>query len=70
MKPPASHPYRHPDDLEVAMDLILTCRTEAPTDPWRPVHDISARLSAQSGISNDARVWVDDHDHPVAFAMI
>jgi mycothiol synthase len=70
MKPPASHPYRHPDDLEAVMDLILTCRAEAPTDPWPPVHDIRARLSAQPGISNDARVWVDDRERPVAFAMI
>jgi len=70
MKPPASHPYRHPDDLEAVMDLILTCRAEAPTDPWPPAHDIRARLSAQPGISNNARVWVDDRERPVAFAMI
>ncbi len=70
MKPPVSHPYRHPDNLAAVIDLILTCRTEAPTDPWPPVHEIRARLSAQPGIVYDARVWVDDRDHPVAFAMI
>ncbi|MGQ9550570.1 MAG: GNAT family N-acetyltransferase [Roseiflexus sp.] len=70
MKSLASHPYRHPDDLETVTDLILTCRTETPTDPWPPVHEIRARLSAQPGILDDARVWVDDRDRPVAFAML
>jgi len=50
MKPPASHPYRHPDDLEAVMDLILTCRAEAPTDPWPP-STTSVRGSAHNPAS-------------------
>ncbi|MFQ3631111.1 GNAT family N-acetyltransferase [Roseiflexus sp.] len=66
MKPPAARPYRHPDDLEPVVDLILTCRAEERIDPWPPVHDIRARL----GDADDARLWIDANDRPVAFAMI
>lgn len=66
MKPPASRPYRHPDDLQSVIDLILACRAEERIDPWPPVHDIRTRL----GASDDARLWIDKRDRPVAFAMI
>lgn len=66
MKPPASRPYRHPDDLKSVIDLILACRAEECIDPWPPVHEIRTRL----GASDDARLWMDERHHPVAFAMI
>ncbi|GIV82873.1 MAG: hypothetical protein KatS3mg051_2227 [Anaerolineae bacterium] len=66
MKPPASRPYRHSRDLDVVIDLILACRTGERIDPWPPVHEIRARLGTEDG----ARLWVDEGDRPVAFAMI
>lgn len=66
MKPPTSRPYRHPDDLQSVIDLILACRAEERIDPWPPVHDIRTRL----GIDDAARLWIDDDKRPVAFAMI
>ena len=66
MKPPASRPYRHPQDLDSVIDLILACRARERIDPWPPVHEIRTR----SGADDDARLWVDDRDRPVAFAMI
>lgn len=45
MKPPTSRPYRHPDDLQSVIDLILTCRAEERIDPWPPCTTF-ARASA------------------------
>lgn len=66
MKPPVSRPYLHPDDLQSVINLILACRTAERIDPWPPAHDIRARL----GADDDARLWIDECNRPVAFAMI